>query len=211
MKSRIRIAELQDAAAFVAIKDQLPIQRTDGSTTTGGFLLGTDLNTYEYYIENAFCLVAEVNNVIVGFGIIFPDEMLRSSDVWLRRKQADWFIDLAFWEDKKLCYFEQLAFLPGHKKQVILLAYNLVKWVFDLGYETLFTTTVKEPVLNLAAIPFINAVDGIKAGSIQEVYPKIGLINSDIYLIDSEAFDRKTKIHNLYPFFQNNLTLLIEQ
>lgn len=94
---------------------------------------------------------------------------------------------------------------------MILLAYNLVKWVFDLGYETLFTTTVKEPVLNLAAIPFINAVDGIKAGSIQEVYPKIGLINSDIYLIDSKAFDRKTKIHNLYPFFQNNLTLLIEQ
>lgn len=210
MKSRIRIAEFHDAAAFVAIKDQLPIQKTDGSTTTGGFLLGTDLTTYQYYIENAFCLVAEVNNIIVGFGIIFPDEMLRSSDVWLRRKQANWFIDLADWEDKKLCYFEQLAFLPGNKKQVILLAYNLVKWVFDLGYETLFTTTVKEPVLNLAAIPFINAVDGIKAGNIMEMYPKIGLINSDIYLVESELFYQKTINHILYPFFQDNCLLLIE-
>ncbi len=211
MKRRIRIAELKDAAAFVEIKDQLPIQRTDGTTTTGGFLLGTDLITYEYYIENAFCLVAEVDNVIVGFGIIFSDEMLRGSDVWLRRKQANWFINLADWEDNKLCYFEQLAFLPGYKKQVILLTYNLVKWVFDLGYDTLFTTTVKEPVLNLAAIPFINAVEGIKAGNIQEIYPKIGHIISDIYLIDSSVFDQTTKIHNLYPFFQNNLTLLIEQ
>ncbi|MBK7036265.1 MAG: hypothetical protein IPH42_07970 [Bacteroidetes bacterium] len=117
MKSRIRIAELQDAAAFVAIKDQLPIQRTDGSTTTGGFLLGTDLNTYEYYIENAFCLVAEVNNVIVGFGIIFPDEMLRSSDVWLRRKQANWFIDLAFWEDKNFVISNNLLFCPVIKNK----------------------------------------------------------------------------------------------
>ena len=209
MKSRIRIAEFRDAAAFVAIKDQLPMQKSDGSTTTGGFLLGTDLSTYEYYIENAFCLVSEVDNVIVGFGIIFPDEMLRISDVWLRRKQANWFINLSDWEDHKLCYFEQLAFLPGHKKLVILLAYNLVKLVFDLGYKTLFTTTVKEPVLNLAAIPFINAVDGILAGNIMEMYPKIGLINSDIYLIEAKSFDRKTRTHNLYAFFQNNSALLI--
>lgn len=211
MKTRIRIAELNDASSFVAIKDQLPIKKTDGTTSTGGFLLGTDIATYEYYIENAFCLVAEVNDKIVGFGIIFNEVMLRSSDVWLRRKQANWFINLADWEDKKLCYFEQLAFLPGYRRLVILLSYNLVKWVFDLGYDALFTTTVKEPILNLAAIPFIYAVDGILAGNIREIYPKIGLINSDIYLIESECFYSKTKIHSLYPFFQNNLTLLIAQ
>lgn len=210
MKSRIRIAESRDASSFVAIKDQLPIERSDGSTTTGGFLLGTDLATYQFYIENAFCLVAECDDEIVGFGIIFSDIMLRNSDVWLRRKQANWFINLSDWEDNKLCYFDQLAFLPGHKKLVILLAYNLVKWVFDLGYETLFTTTVKEPVLNLAAIPFINAVDGILAGNIAEIYPKIGLINSDIYLIEANSYDWKTKTHNLYSFFQKNSTLLIE-
>ena len=204
MKTSIRIAELRDAAAFVAIKDQLPITRTDGSTTTGGFLLGTDKETYKYYIENAFCLTAECNHKIVGFGIIFTDEMLRNSDVWLRRKQANWSIDLTDWEDKKLCYFEQLAFLPGNRKLVLLLAYNLVKWVFDLGYETLFTTTVKQPVLNLAAIPFINAVEGILAGNIMEVYPEIGLINSDIYLIESELFLANTERHILYPYFADN-------
>lgn len=204
MKSRIRIAELKDASSFVAIKEQLSFSRSDGTTTTGGFLLGTDLATYAYYIENAFCLVAEMEDVIVGFGIIFSDEMLRNSDIWRRRNQVTWLINLNDWEDKTLCYFEQLAFLPGNRKLVLLLTYNLVKWVFDLGYETLFTTTVKQPVLNLAAIPFIAAVEGILAGNIMEVYPKIGLINSDIYLIESELFLTNTERHILYPYFANN-------
>ncbi|MFI5171173.1 MAG: hypothetical protein ACHQFW_02225 [Chitinophagales bacterium] len=209
MSTRIRIANKEDAANFVAIKNALPMQLSDGTSTTGGFLLGTDISTYEYYIENAFCLVAEVNDNIVGFGIIFNDELLRNSEVWIKRQQAKWNIDLAAFENSRLCYFEQLAFLPGNKRLVIALAYNLVKWVFDQGYETLFTTTVKEPVLNLAAIPFIHAVNGYKVGNIDEVYPEIGRINSDIYLIDPDGFYNKTAAHAIYPFLERNPVLSI--
>lgn len=191
------MARPDDAAAFILIKNQLSFTQADGSTSKGGFLLGTDIDTYRKYIEQAHCLVAEVNEEVVGFGIIFRDEMLRNSDVWKRRHQANWQIDLTHYEHQKLCYFEQLAFLNGHRRLVISLAYHLVKWVFDLGYQTLFTTTVREPILNLAAIPFIRAVSGILAGNIDETYPVIGHINSDIYLLEAETFYVRTASHPL--------------
>ena len=209
MKSLIRKAELADATRFVEIKNQLPITLIDGTTPTGGFLLGTDAATYRYYIENAFCLVAEVDDKVVGFGIIFTDDMLRQSDVWQRRQFANWNIDLAKYEDKKLGYFEQLAALPGYRKLIVSLAYNLVLWVFDAGYDALFTTTVKEPIANLAAIPFIHAVKGIKAGNIDEVYPLIGPIKSDIYLIEAEMFYAESKAHPLFPFLSQQTISLI--
>ena len=191
MNSLLRRAKKEDAPSFIDIKNQLPITRTDGTTTTGGFLLGTDLKTYEQYIETCFCLVAEVNHQIVGFGIIFDDKMLRQSDIWQRRGVAQWSIDLKQYESGRLCYFEQLAFLEGHKRLVIQLAYNLVKWAFEKNHSVLFTTTVNKPITNLAAVPFIHAVAGIKAGNIDEVYPSVGPINSDIYIIKREEFYEK--------------------
>jgi hypothetical protein len=208
MNSKIRLAAVEDAAAFLAIKNELPITRTDGTTTRGGFLLGTDLQTYRQYIEQAYCLVAEVEGEVVGFGIVFGDSMLRNSDVWTRRREAKWFVDIEKYEKKRLCYFEQLAFLPGHRKLVIALAYNLVKWVFELGHEVMLTTTVREPIVNLAAVPFIHAVSGIHAGNIDETYPTVGHINSDIYLVESENFFKYTEKHRLYPFLQKNSVIL---
>lgn len=202
MNTRIRKALPEDAPALVAIKEQLPMPATDDETQSGGFLLGTDEATYRFYIENAFCLVAEVDGSVVGFGILLPDAMLRASDVWQRRQQASWEINLALYENKKLGYVEQLAFLPGHRKLVISLAYNLLCWVFEQGYEVLFTTTVREPVLNLAAVPIILKGGGKKAGSIDEVYPVVGRICSDIYLVEKVWFEQFTQAHVLYPYFR---------
>lgn len=204
MNTRIRKATLNDAEAFMAIKDQLPISMADGTTTKGGFLLGTDIDTYRQFIENEYCLVAEVDTQVVGFGIILKDFTLRASEIWEKRTSADWFINLADYEWQQLAYFEQLAFLKGHKKAVLILCYNLMKWVFEQGYETLFTTTVNKPILNLAAIPFIEAAGGIHAGNIDEFYPKIGQINSDIYLIERKIFSVKVKSLPLFPFFEAN-------
>jgi len=204
MSTIIRRAVPEDAAAFVQIKDQLPLKLSDGGTTKGGFLLGTDLKTYKNYIKNAYCLVATTEAGLVGFGILLPDRLLRESEVWKKRQHADWYIDLPFYEKQNLCYFEQLAFLPGHRKTVLKLSYNLVKWAFDEGHQTLFATTVNKPVLNLAAIPFIKAAGGIHAGNIDEVYPRIGAINSDIYLMASGLFFQKAEAHPLYPVFAAN-------
>lgn len=200
MKMEIRKARLEDASAFLEIKNQLPLTRSDGSMTTGGFLLGTDLATYRQYIEEAHCLVAEVEGQVVGFGIVLDDAFLRQTDIWTRRHEVQWAIPLAEYEARQLCYFEQLAFLPGHRRLVFRLAYNLLKWAFEAGGEYLLTTTVREPILNLAAVPFIEAVQGTKVGEIDEVYPLVGRIRSDIYLFSAEQFFIHTQNHALYPF-----------
>jgi hypothetical protein len=180
----------------------------DGSVSTGGFLLGTDAATYQKYIEEAHCLVAESEGCVVGFGIVFPDSLLRQSDIWQKRYEVDWLINLPDYECQPLGYFEQLAFLKGHKRAVLAVAYNLVKRLFDSGYSALFTTTVNKPILNLAAIPFIKAVDGKKVGTIDEVYPVVGQINSDIYLVEAALFYQKTQAHPLYSFFIANTIAL---
>ena len=208
MNTIIRKAVPEDALSMVSIKNQLPLNFTDGSVSTGGFLLGTDVATYQKYIKEAYCLVAESEGCVVGFGIIFPDTLLRESEIWHKRHEVDWLIYLPDYEPQWLCYFEQLAFLKGHKRAVLVLAYNLVKWLFDLGYTTLFSTTVNKPILNLAAIPFIEVVAGKKVGNIDEIYPTIGHINSDIYLIEAAHFYQKTETHWLYPFFKEHTIVL---
>ena len=201
MNSRIRKAIRSDAADMLAIKNQLSFQHVNGTTTTGGFLLGTDLETYESYIEQAFVLLAEQNGKAIGFGIFFHDAWLRQSELWQRRHQVKWQVDLPTLESSNIAYVEQLAFLPGHRKQALLLIYNLVHWAFQTSHNALLTTTVRSPILNLAAIPYILAAGGQQVGDIDEVYPIIGEIGSDIYWVTKENFYRRFEQHPLKEFF----------
>ena len=202
MNIEIRKATLEDAADFLRIKDRLPLTYTDGRTTTGGFLLGTDLDTYRRYIAEDLCLVGTQGETVVGFGIMLRDESLKASEVWEKRHQATWNLSIAQFEHQPLCYFEQLAFLPGHGRLVIKLAYNLCCWAFELGHAYLFTTTVRAPVVNLAAVPYILKASGRKVGNIDEVYPRIGPINSDLYLIERKGFYTATTSSKLAPFLK---------
>lgn len=204
MSITIRKAIAGDEAAMLHIKNALPLKTADGKTVRGGFLLGTDEATYRQYIEDAICFVAEDDGRVVGFAIIFPDAMVRTSDVWARRGEATWHIDIEDWESKQLAYFEQFAFLPGYRRVAVVLAYNIIRHVFDAGADALFTTTVHEPVINLAPLPFIAAACGIKAGNINEVYPLVGHINSDIYLIEPDGFSIGVAQHALHSFFEAN-------
>lgn len=209
MKTRIRKGVPADAAAFVAIKEHLPFSGTAGTATQGGFLLGTDEQTYAIYIANSFCLVAEIEGQVVGFGIAFDDAMLRQSDVWQRRDQVQWTIDITSFENRCLGYFEQLAFLKGHSRLALQLAYNLTKWVFDTGVSAIFTTTVREPVKNLAAVPYILGVGGVIAGSIDETYPGVGRIKSDIYLMEASTFKEHIRTHPLRGFLKDDAQLSV--
>lgn len=172
-------------------------------TTKGGFLLGTDEATYRKYIQNNYALSAVFRNQVIGFGIIFPNHIVRNTELWEKRQLVDWKIDIKELEQKKICYFEQLAFLRGHRRKVITLAYNLIHFAFQKGHEVLLTTTVQKPILNLAAVPFIMAVNGAKVGEIDEIYPIVGQIKSDIYQIKSTDFYAAVKKHALYPFLKS--------
>lgn len=195
----IRKARAGDAAAFLRIKAQLPMP--EGlATTTGGFLLGTDEATYDHYIREVHCLIAEQEGAPCGFGIVFPDEMVKASDIWQRRRSAQWLLDIEAYEHVSLAYFEQLAFLHGTRRTALAAAFHLTKIAFEGGAEAIFTTTVQSPILNLAALPFIKAAGGVKAGNIAEDYPGIGPIRSDIYLLRREVFEREVPKRAFYDY-----------
>lgn len=201
---KLRRARPEDAAHFVRVKEALPMPQAFEEAVSDGFLLGTSEVTYREYIDSSHCIVAmDGDDAVVGFGIVFPDAVLRASEVWEKRGAADWKTPPSSFEDKRLCYFEQLAFLPGYKRAAIGTAYRLVHDSFvGSGAEVLVTTTVREPVLNRAALPFIAAAGGIHAGAIEEEYPLVGRILSDIHLIRREDFLARTPQHPLQPLFE---------
>lgn len=199
---KIRKAIATDVARFLEIKDQLSFKNVDGTTTKGGFLLGTDSATYISYIHHDYCLVAEHEGVVVGFGIMLRDESVRQSDLWLRRKAANWDIHIDTFEHNKITYFEQLAFMQGYSRTVMKLAYNLLKTSFEDGHDYMFATTVSKPIINLAAVPYILKAGGRKVGSINEMYPLIGEIVSDIYMIDKNKFVNELKLSPLQEWLK---------
>ncbi|MDC1174235.1 hypothetical protein OAT67_02495 [Bacteriovoracaceae bacterium] len=204
MKQKIRKSTIQDAQHFVRIKNTLPLPKEKKDTIKGGFLLGTDINTYKFYIENGHCLTAVVKDEIVGFGIILPNQLVKNSELWEKRKQVKWTINFTDLEEGNVSYLEQLAFVSGHRMLSIALSYNLVKSIFDGGTNFILTTTVKKPVLNTAAIPYIKSIGGFKIGNIDETYPIVGNINSDVYLIKKNTFYKKIKTLVFYNFLKSN-------
>jgi len=193
MNPKIRKSTLEDAEHFIRIKESLPLSTQNNHSQQGGFLLGTDIATYKFYISHGICFTAIASNEVVGFGIILPNELVKQSELWEKRKTVKWSIDLAKLESSNIAYLEQMAFLKGNRKLTLVLSYNLVHAAFKHGADYILTTTVKEPVANEAAIPLIKAVGGKKVGNIDEVYPQVGAINSDIYLIDKTTFYRSIK------------------
>ena len=202
---KIRKSLITDAEGFIEIKNRLSLKpENESKTSTGGFLLGTDLETYRFFIRNYYCLSCEVNNKLVGFSIVLPDNILKSTELWTKRNSVKLEIDLKEIENSNIIYFEQLAFLPGYSKLALATAYNSVKPAFENGAQYLLTTTVNKPITNMAAVPFILNSGGKKIGSINETYPVIGNIISDIYLLKSEDFTENVKKSALYKFLQSS-------
>lgn len=201
----LRYGKQEDVDAMMYIKHQLPLKTADGNPVKGGFLLGTTREQYLSFILNDHCLVAEDHGNVVGFGIMLHNASLRNSDIWQRRHQAAWEVDINDFEDLPICYFEQLAFLPGYKRAVLKLAYQLVMDAFRQGHTHLFATTVHKPVLNIAAVPFIKKADGGLVGRIDEYYPEVGNILSDIYLIDRIKFYDAVPKLAIYPWLVKSL------
>ncbi len=200
---KLRRARPDDAACFARIKQALPMPEV-AEAASGGFLLGTTEATYRQYIGAGHCLVAlDAEDGIAGFGILFPDAVLRASDLWEKRDAARWSVAPESFEHRRLAYFEQLAFLPGHRRAAIGLAYRLAHDAFmQGGAEAILTTTVLEPVTNGAALPFIAAAGGMHAGSIEEEYAGAGRILSDIHLIHRRDFLVRTPGLWLRPLFE---------
>jgi len=204
IKNNIKTSIPKEAKDFVKLKNKLPLPTLGNSVTKGGFILGTNESTYQFYIEVGICLTAKTDDNIVGFGILLPDEIIRNGELWKKRKEVNWTIDIKLIESKNIAYIEQLAFIEGNKKLALILAYNLINKAFVNGVDYVLTTTVRKPILNLAAIPLIRASGGKLVGNINENYPDFNQVNSDIYLIKKENFYKNIEKLKIHSFLKKN-------
>jgi hypothetical protein len=95
---------------------------------------------------------------------------------------------------RRVAFYEQLAFLPGPASRTYAkyLALISVQRAFA-QHASLFTTVIQWPVQNQAALPFLQVAGFERVGCIDEEYPHYGRVTSDIYHLDRAVFAAKTK------------------
>ena len=187
MPTRIRPARPDDAPALLEVKRALRLTGT--APQRGGFLLGTTLEGYRAFIERDLVLVAEDTSV-VGFAIVLGHDTLTRSDLWARAAQADLAVPAeAVLARGRVAYVEQLAMLPGfeHRVYAKYLAFQALRDAFG-RHATVFTTVVREPIPNAAVLPFLEVTGFERVGRIEETYPEVGRVLSDIHALTLEAF-----------------------
>lgn len=192
MSARIRRATVEDIPSFLEIKAALPLE----SSQDGGFLLGTSAEHYAAMVTAGSGWVLELGDRPVGFAITFPDPVLRASDLWQRRQEIRWVegFSMAAAERDTIGYFEQLAVRPepeARRHAAALALRSSLEQFRELGTARLFTTTVVEPVVNRAALPFLVRVGAREIGRIEEHYAGVGRVLSAVHEVRREPFERR--------------------
>jgi hypothetical protein len=197
MRIHIRPAVLADAEAMFTVKQQIKLPPELDQTQSGGFLLGTSLEEYRCFIQNDIVLVAEheCDLQVIGFAIVMRHETLSTSLLMQRAEQVQW--ESAFrsrFNVSRLSFFEQLGMLPDPACRIYAkyLACAVVKKSLET-HDALFTTVLRYPVYNTAALPFINVAGFEFVGHIDETYPEYGHIKSDVFCVERDGFERRTR------------------
>jgi ribosomal protein S18 acetylase RimI-like enzyme len=189
----LRRAMPEDLHAVLAIKRALPMPNAQGETTSGGFLLGSDERTYAELLAVARLWLLEVDGAPVGFTVTLDDPVLRASPVWARQSQIEWQPD--FDPDaalgRRIAYFDQLAVLPRLRSRywgAALALRALAELIEDEAHELVLTTTVLEPIVNRAALPYLSRVGARMVGRLAERYEGVGPIVSAIHAIEASEY-----------------------
>jgi hypothetical protein len=215
MEIRIRPAVPPDAAGIFHVKEQIRLPTAVEGEPESGFLLGTSLEQYEYFIAHDDVLVAErtAPQQIVGFTIVLKHESVLHSALWLRAQEVRWnenFFEqfLGMYSSERdaaqhthIAYYEQLGFLDDAALRVYAkyLAFASVQRAFQ-AHDHIFVTTVRYPVVNRAAVPFLRIVGFELVGCHDEVYPEYGRIVSDVYHLERTSFEEKIRAQRFEKF-----------
>jgi hypothetical protein len=181
----VRPARVGDVPAMLLTKHALRLDPT--RPAGGGFLLGATAEAYAWYVRHAFVYVLEDDaGAVGGFAVALPDAVLRQTDVWERRREISW--EGGGWnalEAARVGYFDQLAVRPQRRFRIYaaVLAVSALRALVDAGHQHVFATVVREPVRNLASLPLLAAAGARRIGQIDETYPEVGRILSDVYHI----------------------------
>jgi len=179
----VRPARLADVPAMLLTKHALRLD--PARPAGGGFLLGASAEEYAWYVRHAFVHVVEdEEGAVGGFAVALPDPVLRRSEVWARRREIAW--EGGGWdalEQARVGYFDQLAVRPQRRFRIYaaVLAASALRALMDAGHQHVFATVVREPVHNRASLPLLHAAGARRIGQIDERYPEVGRILSDVY------------------------------
>ena len=192
MSATLRRAGADDLDAILAIKAALPMPEAD-ETQTGGFLLGGDRETYAQLLAIARVWLLELDGAAIGFSVTLEDPILRASPLWSRRDAIEWRegFDPRPHLARRVAYFDQLAVLPRPRERywgAALALRALGELVDELDHELVLTTTVVEPIVNRAALPYLARVGAREVGRLPERYPGVGAIVSALHLIEASAY-----------------------
>lgn len=199
MKISYRRAEPKDLAAFLSIRDELRPGQGNG-----GFLLGSDPDTYARYIREAIVWVCEKDGSVIGFVIALPDALFRQTEIWEKRHllQADPALAPAMMtllaSEQHFVYLEQLAFRRSETRYAPALCLHLGRELFSGPCTILLATTVREPFLNTAAWPFLETTGGRIIGQVEEVYPAVGRLLSDVWMLTAADYHARIPGHPMY-------------
>ncbi|MFT5683557.1 MAG: hypothetical protein ACI8RZ_004489 [Myxococcota bacterium] len=186
---KIRRARLSDVSGMLALKSALTFTESMGTSTRGGFLLGTDAAGYRMRIQHGLAWVLD-DGAIKGFAIILPDGPFRQSAVWQSRDAVRWSIDPQALVDSTLGYYDQLAVTRrGGRRYASALALTALVDLMDQGADHLVTATVSAPVVNLAAVPYLKRLGGVCVGRLDEHYPAFGALVSDIWVVSRQGYE----------------------
>lgn len=212
---RIRPAAPSDATGIFEVKEQIRLPAAVDGEPRGGFLLGTSLEQYEYFIAHDDVLVAEAltPRAIVGFTIVLKHASVLNSALWLRAHEVRWdndffarflagkAFDRAALQSARIAYYEQLGFVNDAPLRVYAkyLAFASVHRAFE-SHEHIFVTTVKYPIVNRASLSFLRIVGFECVGTHDEVYPEYGRIVSDVYHLERAVFMEKIRAGRFQKF-----------
>lgn len=204
MKIRIRDTAPRDARGIFEVKEQIRLPAGAEGDPQGGFLLGTSLEQYDFFIANDLVIVAEDTDAdkIVGFAIVLNHESVMDSVLWQRAQEVRWEPEFEKqFDGARVSFFEQLGFLPDDAYRVYskYVAFAGVQRAFE-NHAHLFTTIVRYPIYNRAALSFIRVVGFEQVGLHDEVYPEYGRIVSEVYHLERAKFENMICTSRLAKF-----------
>ncbi|MEZ4430337.1 MAG: hypothetical protein R3A51_21870 [Nannocystaceae bacterium] len=199
----LRRATSDDLEDVVAIKEALSMPVDAATTGGGGFILGVSREAYAAAIAAGCVTLLALDAQTVGYARALPDPQQRAAEVWRRREAIAWDglapRDL---EERAIAYFDQLAVLPGpHRRGPgAALALRVLAELFAGGHEHVLTTTLRAPVRNTAAYAYLRRIGARRVGALDERYPGVGAVVSDIHHLDRPTFERHVlSFRDRYP------------